>query len=189
MPTAAPPGHVRIQRGAHDPCPRYLQLAYLPPRHPRPGVRLRDQVVGQVPVTDVEQHDPQAVIAGGLIELREFHWSLLHTPYTHHRADPFSRLGSGQNQTRQVTAAAKVDLASADANNGNTSTRIPAAGNVTRRRGKRPGNNASPGTIQLGWTSRRAVPACMVCGDKQIRCSGPRQRWNFWPGGELSEQS
>jgi hypothetical protein len=26
--------------------------------------------VGQVPVTDVEQHDPQAVIAGGLIELR-----------------------------------------------------------------------------------------------------------------------
>src|SRR5579872_2985830 len=95
MPTAAPPGHVGIQRGAHHPRPWHLQLAYLPPRHPRPGVRLRDQVVGQVPVANVEQHDPQAVIAGGLIELRELHRPLLHTPYTHHRADPFIRLGSG----------------------------------------------------------------------------------------------
>jgi hypothetical protein len=43
---------------------------------------------------------------------------LLHTPYTHHRADPFTRLGSGHNQTRQAAAAAKVDLANADANNG-----------------------------------------------------------------------
>jgi hypothetical protein len=37
---------------------------------PRPGEPLRDQVLGQLPVTDIEQHDPQTVIAGGLAELR-----------------------------------------------------------------------------------------------------------------------
>jgi hypothetical protein len=37
------------------------------------------------------------VIAGGLIELREFRRLLLHGPYTHHEADPFIRLGSGRN--------------------------------------------------------------------------------------------
>ena len=41
-------------------------------------------------------------------------------------------------------------------------TRVPTAGNVTRRCGKQPRNKASPGTVQLGWTFRRAVPACIV---------------------------
>src|SRR5579862_9981900 len=62
--------------------------------------------MGQVPVTDIEQHDPQAVIAGGLIELREFHRSLLHTPYTHHKVDSFIRLGRGHDQMRLASVAA-----------------------------------------------------------------------------------
>src|ERR1700691_693584 len=70
---------------------RGTSSSHLPPRQPGPGVRLRDEVLGQVQVTDVEQHDPQAVLAGGLIELGEFRQLLLHTPYTHHEADPFSR--------------------------------------------------------------------------------------------------
>jgi hypothetical protein len=34
--------------------------------------------------------------------------------------------------------------------------------NVTRRSGKQRGNNASPGTIQPGWSFRRAMPACIL---------------------------
>src|SRR6202050_4055640 len=102
-PTAAPPGHMRIQRDADHPCPRHLQRAHLPPRHPCPGVRLCHEVLGQVQVTDIEQHDPQAVLAGGIIELREFRQLLLHTSYTHHRADPFSRPATAATRRRPPT--------------------------------------------------------------------------------------
>ena len=40
----------------------------------------RDQFLGQQPVTDVEQHDPQAGARGRLVELGELHRRLLHTP-------------------------------------------------------------------------------------------------------------
>jgi hypothetical protein len=58
-------------------------------------------------------------------ELPPFHRSLLHAPYTHNRADPFIRPGSGHNQTRQAAAAAKADLANADANNRGGRARMP----------------------------------------------------------------
>src|SRR5262249_15020063 len=74
---APPPGRVHVQRRAHHPGLRRLQVTHLPPRRPRPGEPLRDQFLGKQPVTDIEQHDPQAVIAGRLVELGE-----LHTPYT-----------------------------------------------------------------------------------------------------------
>jgi hypothetical protein len=47
-------------------------------------------VVGKVPVTHVEQYDPQAVIAGGLVELRELRRLSLHARYTRYSADPFT---------------------------------------------------------------------------------------------------
>jgi hypothetical protein len=40
---------------------------------------LGDQILGQLPVAHAYQHDPQAVIAGSRIELREGPPVLLHT--------------------------------------------------------------------------------------------------------------
>src|SRR5215472_5963632 len=82
-----PPGNMRVERGAHDPGPRRRMLAYLPPRRPGPGEGLRDQVLGQLPVAHADQHNPQAIIPGRRVELRELLPVILHTPYTHEQPD------------------------------------------------------------------------------------------------------
>jgi hypothetical protein len=50
------------------------------PRYPGPGERLRDQILGQLPIAHASQDRPQAYVPAGLVELLEV--QLLHTPYT-----------------------------------------------------------------------------------------------------------
>ncbi len=65
----------RCRPGRSGPDRRHLQRAHPPPWCPRP---------------DIEKHDPQAVIAGGLVELREVLRHSLHALNTHDRPDPFT---------------------------------------------------------------------------------------------------
>jgi hypothetical protein len=44
--------------------------------------------------------------------------------------------------------------------------------------GQMAGKQASPGTVPVGWTFRRAVPACIVMWYRTC-CSRPRQRRNY----------
>jgi hypothetical protein len=37
-----------------------------------PRERFRDKLLGQLPVTDIEQHDPQAVITAGFVNSANF---------------------------------------------------------------------------------------------------------------------
>jgi hypothetical protein len=80
FPVPPPPGHMRIERGSYDPRVRWRVLAHLVPGHPRLGERLGHQVLGELPVTHVDQDDPQAVIPGSSVELGEVAPVLLHTP-------------------------------------------------------------------------------------------------------------
>jgi hypothetical protein len=50
----------------------------LPPGHPGSGERFGYQILGEVAVTDADEHDPQAVILGGRVELAELSSLLLH---------------------------------------------------------------------------------------------------------------
>jgi hypothetical protein len=59
-PMPPPPGHVGIQRRAHHPSAGRLIVAQLPPRNPRLDERLRNKVLGELPVTDIQQHDQQS---------------------------------------------------------------------------------------------------------------------------------
>src|SRR5262249_53614006 len=71
--------------------PRGRMPAHLPPRYPRPGEGLRDQILGQLPVTDAGGHSPQAGITAGLVELREPALLLSHIPVTHQPPEPLTR--------------------------------------------------------------------------------------------------
>jgi hypothetical protein len=94
----SPPGHVGVQRRAQHPGPRRRMHAHLAPRHPGPREPLRDKFLGQLPVADVEQHDPQAVITAGFVKLGEFHRRLLHVPVTLSRAASFTRVAAARKR-------------------------------------------------------------------------------------------
>src|SRR6266571_4591762 len=92
-PVPPPPGHMRVQRAADDPRPRLGKPADLPPR--RPGLRegLCHQVLGELPVAYADDDDPQAVIPGRRVEVRELALVLFHALYTHERPDSFTSRG------------------------------------------------------------------------------------------------
>jgi len=54
------------------------------------ALRLRHQVLGQLPVAHADHDDPQAVIPGRRVELRELALVLFHALYTHEGADSFT---------------------------------------------------------------------------------------------------
>src|SRR5215472_5381611 len=87
---AAPPGDMRVERSAHYPRARRRMVAYLPPRRPGAGERLRYQILGQLPISNADEHDPQAVILGGRVELAELSSMLLHAPITQLPVDSFT---------------------------------------------------------------------------------------------------
>jgi hypothetical protein len=65
-------------------------VAHLRPGHQGAGERFRYQILGQVPVTDADEHDPQAVILSGRVELAELSSLVLHAPSTQQAADSFT---------------------------------------------------------------------------------------------------
>jgi len=61
---SAPPGDVRVQRGADDPRRRNRVPADRAPGRPRPGEGLGDKVLRRIPVTDAHQHGAETVVLG-----------------------------------------------------------------------------------------------------------------------------
>src|SRR6516164_5101854 len=82
-----PPGHMGVQRAADDPPARLIQPADLPPGRPGLGEGLRHEVLAQRPVAHADHGDPQAVIPGRRVELRELALNLVHALYTFQELD------------------------------------------------------------------------------------------------------
>ena len=79
----APPGDVRIQRGAHHPCPWRRMPADRAPGRPGPGEGLGHKILRRVVVTDAHQHGQEAFVLGPSVELRKVQSLSSHTPSTH----------------------------------------------------------------------------------------------------------
>ena len=62
----------------------------------------------ELPVTDADQHDPQAVIPAGGVELGEFLSSTLHTPCTHNGQYSFTRAGARSCHRGRIVACLAI---------------------------------------------------------------------------------
>jgi len=124
------------------------------------------QIVGQLPITDIEQDDPQAVIAGGFIELREFHRFLLHTRYTHQRADSFTRPSSDHGGRCKSPGRARVRLwplnCDAARNQGPGPEPGQGYGAIPARRGRSRGKFQRQQGLPVHPVSRRRQPSPSV---------------------------
>ena len=89
---AAPPGDVRVQRGAHHPRRRRRMPADRAPGRPGPGEGLGDKFLRRVLVTDADQDGEEALILGPAVELREVQSLGSHTPSTHNWHAPVTWL-------------------------------------------------------------------------------------------------
>ena len=87
---AAPPGDVRVQRGADHPRRRHRMPAHRAPGRPRSSEGLGNKLLRRVSVTDTHQDAAEAVILSRAVELRELHPFGSHARSTHNQRTPLT---------------------------------------------------------------------------------------------------